>query len=385
MIGVRVFVGSPNDVQSFRNSILRVIEDLRLDLDEDNITISGKDWQRVAGDIGDPQSIIDPDIVRTDLLIVVIGHRVGEGTRKELQLGRKLRAKGKLQSVMVYFQKMPPTMLSNPSSEAQEVIALREQLSGDTLYHEFTEQDDLKDLVRRHLVSWLLPLRSLRRFQRNYVGRKLDVWLTQALNVPNPPPIDEAISLEKIAWNQELPDGNDVYDYRRYLASPDGRPYDVNMLGCYRIARYLFRQVLAEQTLVFRDRPFTTFIHRYLADHVRQALEEGDPMAARFLQTLHGWLASRKAVFINARSFAAYQIGMCRDRRGRNLLLETLENSSEDQGVRRYAALALGMIRTRDAIEALIDVHDRAETPVELQTAIGHAILAAGGLLPRPA
>jgi hypothetical protein len=282
---------------------------------------------------------------------------------------------------MLYFQRMPQTMLATPSPEAQEVIALREQLGHETLYHEFAGKDDLQDLVRTHLVRWLAPLRSLPRFQRRY-GTNLDLWLTRALKVPNPPPIDEVVSLEKIPWDQELPDGNDVYDYRRYLASHDGRPYDVHMLGCYRIARYLFRQVLAEEPLVFRDRPFTTFIHRYLADHVRRAHEQGDPLAARYLHILHGWLASRNAVFVNARSFAAYQIGMCRDRSGRDFLLAAMEDPSENESVRRYATLALGMMRTRDAIATLIEIHDRDETPAALRSAIGHAILAAGGLLP---
>jgi hypothetical protein len=83
MIGVRVFVGSPNDIESFRDVILGVIERLRPDLEVDDIALLAKDWRRVAGDIGEPQSLIDPDIVRADLLILVIGHRIGEGTRME--------------------------------------------------------------------------------------------------------------------------------------------------------------------------------------------------------------------------------------------------------------------------------------------------------------
>ena len=381
MIGVQIFVGSPNDVEFLRDTVLRVIERLRPDLEVDDIGLAGHDWRRVAGDIGEPQSVIDPDIVRAHLLLLVIGHRVGEGTRKEIELGRQLHADGRLQSVMLYLQRMLPAVLAAPSPEAREVIVLREQLGRGMLYHEFADQDDLQELVRTHLVRWLAPLRSLPRFQRRY-GTNLDLWLTRALNVPNPPPIDEAVALESIPWDQELPDGNDVYDYRRYLASRDGRPYDVHMLGCYRIARYLFRQVLAEDTSIFRDRPFTTFIHRYLADHIRRARGQGDPLAERYLRTLHGWLTARNTVFANARSFAAYQIGMCRDRSGRDVLLAALEDASENESVRRYAALALGMTRTRDAIAALIEIHDRDEIPATLRIAIGHAILAAGGLLP---
>jgi hypothetical protein len=104
---------------------------------------------------------------------------------------------------MLYFQRMPPTMLATPSLEAQEVIALRERLGRETLYHEFAGKDDLQDLVRTHLVRWLALLRSLHRFQRRY-RTNLDLWLTRALNVPNPPPIDEAVSLEQIPWDREL-------------------------------------------------------------------------------------------------------------------------------------------------------------------------------------
>lgn len=67
---------SPSDI------VLGVIEGLRPDLKVDDIGISGKDWRRVPGDIGEPQSVIDPDIVRTDLLILVIGHRIGERGRE---------------------------------------------------------------------------------------------------------------------------------------------------------------------------------------------------------------------------------------------------------------------------------------------------------------
>ena len=41
---------------------------------------------------------------------------------------------------------------------------------------------------------------------------------------------------------------------------------------------------------------------------------------------------------------------------------------SENESVRRYAALALGMMRTRDAIAALIEIHDRDETPAALRS-----------------
>ena len=56
MIRVRVFVGSPNDVESFRDVILGVIERLRPDLEVDDIALVAKDWRRVVGDIGEPQS-----------------------------------------------------------------------------------------------------------------------------------------------------------------------------------------------------------------------------------------------------------------------------------------------------------------------------------------
>jgi hypothetical protein len=43
MIGVQVFVGSSNDVESLRDIVLGVIEQLRPDLEVDDISISGKD------------------------------------------------------------------------------------------------------------------------------------------------------------------------------------------------------------------------------------------------------------------------------------------------------------------------------------------------------
>jgi hypothetical protein len=381
MLYVHVFVGSPNDVVSFRDVVLSTIEQMRQDLVVDEIAIAGEDWRLVAGDLGEPQWVINLEIAKANLLILIIGERLGEGTRKELDFAWSFPGDGRLQSLMIYFQTMPPAMLAAPSPEAREVIAERKRWEGKALYHEFANEAELQGLVRAHLIRWLAPLRNLRRFQNTY-GTNLDLWLTRALNVPNPPPNDEVVPLETIPWDRELPDGNDVYDYRRYLASPDGRPYDVDMLACYRIARYLFRQVLRENTSEFRERPFTTFIHRYLSDHVRRACEQRDPLGEQYLRVLHRWLAARNNVFLNARSFAAYQIGMCRDRSGRDVLLAALRDASEAEDVRRYAALALGMTWSRDVIEALVEVHDRTATPSPLRRAIGHAILAVAGLLP---
>lgn len=382
MITVRVFVASPNDRAFLRDVVLQAVGELRRELDADDIAIVADDWRPVPGGVGEPQSCIDPEICRADILLMILGHRVGEGTRKELRLGRELHAQGQLQELMLYFEAMSSPMLAMLSAEARDVLALRESLAREMLYHEFTGADALRSLVRTHLVRWVAPLRSVHRFQRQY-GKDLDPWLTQALNVPNSPANDGVVALEKIPWDQELPDGNDVYDYRRYLASRDGRPYDVDMLGCYRIARYLFRQVLSRDPLAFRDRPFTTFVHRFVADHVRRSHHQGCPFAGQYLSTIRGWLPARSTVFANARSFAAYQIGMCRDRLGRDELTKALNDASEDIDVRRYAALALGMTRTRAAIADLSDIHDGEETRPELRRAIGHAILAAAGLLPR--
>jgi hypothetical protein len=271
-------------------------------------------------------------------------------------------------------------MPSDPSCDIEEVVSLREELSKEMLYHEFAGESELRELVHTHLIRWLIPLRSVHRFQK--YANKLETWTTQALHVPKPPPSDEIVALDGIPWDQELPDGKDTYDYRGYLASRDGRPFDTDLLRCYRVARYLFRQVLSDQHFPFRDRVFTTFIQRYLADHVRNSRAKDDPGAQRYLEVLRGWLTNRNGVFRNARSFAAYQLGMCRDRDGRAALLRTLQDTSDDHEVRRYAALALGMLRARDAIPELINVYDQPGTSDKFRDALGYAILAAAGLLP---
>ena len=378
MIGLRIFVSSPNDIEALRAVVLKVIEGLRSDLEVDDISIAGEDWRGVPGDPGVPQRLIDPDIIRADVLILIVGTRIGSGTSQELALGTRLYSSGQLQSLMLYFQRLPQDTEISP--EIQKVLALREQLNTRYLYHEFDGSADLQELVRSHLVRWVAPLRTLPRFRSKY-GARVDPVLVSALNVPKPPPIDEIVTLESIPWEQELPDGNDVYDYRRYLGSRDGRPFDVDMLACYRVARYLFRQVLADNPLTFRDRPFTTFIHRYLADHVRRARDADDPAIERYLGVLRSWLGDRARVYTNARSFAAYQLGMCRDQNGSQALLAAVDDPNDNVYVRRYAALALGMMRTRASIAALVAVHDRDDTPRSLQDAIGHALLAAAGLL----
>jgi hypothetical protein len=122
MLYVHVFVGSPNDVASFRAVMLSPIEEMRQNLEVDEIATTGEDWLLVAGDLGEPQSVINPEIAKANLLILMICQRIGEGTRKELDFAWSFPGDGRLQSLMIYFQTMPPAMLAAPSPEARDVI-----------------------------------------------------------------------------------------------------------------------------------------------------------------------------------------------------------------------------------------------------------------------
>lgn len=381
MISIQIFVGSPNNVGHFRTAILDLIKELRSDLEDDDINIVGKDWHKVIGTLGSPQALINPEIVRSDIVIIIIGHRVGEGTLNEVELSKNLQINGELSTVMLYFQKIPFEQMKAPSADLQQVIELRKKIEGLMLYHEFIEEKDLIKLARTHLNRWIAPVRHLHRFKKIY-GNTLDPVLTKAINVPDPPSFDETILLETIPWDKNLPDGKDVYDYRRYIESRDGRPFDIDMLGCYRVARFLYRQVIDDKTHFFSDKPFTNYIHRYLSYHIRQEKQQNIPLSTLYLQNLHKWLGSRSNNYGHTRSFAAYQIGMCRDQGGRDLLLSTVKDPYESENVRYYAAIALGMIRIRDVIMPLIEIHDQEGIPISFKKAVGHSILAVAGLLP---
>lgn len=133
------------------------------------------------------------------------------------------------------------------------------------------------------------------------------------------------------------------------------------LLDCFLIARHLYRAIGDNQPKVCRRRPFTFPIHQFLSGMIRSS----DPAERDSLtRILRQWLMGMQSTYQTARDFAAFELGMCRDRAAVQELLECVRNPDELSLVRYYGAMSLGMIGDRSVVDSLGAL---AETTPNLQ------------------
>jgi hypothetical protein len=129
----------------------------------------------------------------------------------------------------------------------------------------------------------------------------------------------------------------------------DGFSFARPELFWYFIAAKLYSAIRRGDWTPMNEKEFVNEVHQFLALRVA-----GDPEAVR---VLIDWLSPAEHPE-TVRNFAAFALGMSRSRTAVNPLLRSI---LEDRGqnVATYAALALRMIKDRQAISRLLQVRDR--------------------------
>ncbi len=160
----RVFVASPSDIWEERQSMPQVVKSLNRTLgDIKNVIVELWKWEddAVPG-VGEPQSLIDPELDQADAVVVILWNRLGmktstgeTGTQREvMQSFARWHRKGRPQ-VLIYFCQKPALLNREQLLQRGKVLEFREDILDMALMVDYNDVSEFAWRVRDDLFITL--------------------------------------------------------------------------------------------------------------------------------------------------------------------------------------------------------------------------------------
>jgi hypothetical protein len=160
---VRILVASPGDVQSERDQLFKVVNELNLTLSalapEKGIVLELVRWEtHVHPGLGsDAQQVVNEQIGDYDVFVGIMWKRMGtptitsqSGTDEEFQRAYRKWQENKSLPVLFYFcqQSFPPPRGAEDVEQLGKVVAFRNELSSKGLVADYEDHESFADVVR---------------------------------------------------------------------------------------------------------------------------------------------------------------------------------------------------------------------------------------------
>jgi hypothetical protein len=163
MKNVRVFVASPGDVEKERDIIRHVVDRVNWSFGDDraiNLELWRWEDRQLPGLSQDrPQTLINPELDKARIVMVILWSRIGLGTREEVERAVLNWHQDTSRRVMVYFRNAPPSSLDAASiAHYGEVRQLREALHRQHLTRDYADDRDFERLAFDHLQACVREL-----------------------------------------------------------------------------------------------------------------------------------------------------------------------------------------------------------------------------------
>lgn len=164
---IRIFVASPGDVQSERNQLAKVVEELNLTIcaiaPEKKVVLELIRWEtHVHPGLGrDAQDVVNRQIGNYDIFVGILWKRMGtptsvaqSGTEEEFGCAYAAWKKDTTLPVLFYFcqQPFPPPRTKEEVEQLGKVVDFRSELSNKGLVADYTAHDGFADVIRPHLL-----------------------------------------------------------------------------------------------------------------------------------------------------------------------------------------------------------------------------------------
>lgn len=200
------------------------------------------------------------------------------------------------------------------------------------------------------------------------IPNPIDDNLLALLRLPAPTYTIELLDLESIRYDPEIrAKGHKLH--RLYNAGEIVRG-DLVASDAWLIAAYLHEQILQNNAAAFASREYRFPIHQFLSAMIRRS---NDETRRSIFSTLVRWLGDPN-LFSTTRNFSAFELGMCGFVDASPVLLSAVTEETETPEVRRYAAIALGMVKAVEFISDLGLLANRTSA-ADLRTVLLHVIL----------
>lgn len=162
---IRVFMASPGDLKEERRLFREIIDEVNRSKAHGNgIQLEPIGWEDTLPRVGRPQDLINKDIDKCDLMIMLLWKRWGtptgeysSGFEEEYELAKYLHDKQSKPDIMLYFRKIPDDVRSDPGKQLQKVLEFKEKIESERkfLYKSYEDENEWERLFREHLSRWL--------------------------------------------------------------------------------------------------------------------------------------------------------------------------------------------------------------------------------------
>lgn len=159
----RVFIASPGDVREERELVTRVVEQVNQIIGQElSIHLESWMWDMDAvPNVGEPQELINPDLDKAHIVIVIFWNRLGtptlradSGTAEEFIRAFERWQRNKSPRLMVYFCERPVHLKTAQEREQALLVSqFRENISGKVLSQAYETTADFERRLSRDLAQ----------------------------------------------------------------------------------------------------------------------------------------------------------------------------------------------------------------------------------------
>jgi len=157
---INVFIASPNDLNSERELFPKVLEKVnRIKAKPKGIVLEPVGWEDTLPGMGRPQEKINEDVVRSDLVVMLLWKRWGTNTGKyssgfEEEYNVALDSR---REIWMYFRAVSSDILADPGVQLKQVLAFRDRIETEKrlLFRMYDDEDNWREIFLDDLCKWL--------------------------------------------------------------------------------------------------------------------------------------------------------------------------------------------------------------------------------------
>ncbi len=166
----RIFLGSPEGLESFRNVFCEEVDFFNKNhAEKRNITFRVTKWEDFSTEYGRPQSIINKKLATCKGYVLLLHDRWGSppgdsdgrsfssGSEEEFAIAEEMIKGGQMDKIGVYFRSIDPERLKSPDEQLAKVRKFYGDIKGKhvLLYNEFADKVEFRKKVHGFMADWL--------------------------------------------------------------------------------------------------------------------------------------------------------------------------------------------------------------------------------------
>jgi len=164
---LKVFIGSPDDVQKERQSLRRIAADVNRVIRTMGWQIEVIGWEDVLPGAGRPQERINRDLEACDLFIGLLHKRWGSptgeyssGFEEEFHLALELNKNKNEPDIWLYFKAIEDGQRNEEDEQQQKVVEFRERVKSERLvqFTDLKDEGEWEEKIRNSLLTYVIQL-----------------------------------------------------------------------------------------------------------------------------------------------------------------------------------------------------------------------------------